>query len=617
MVWKTAVTTVLTKMSDPEDTSGSFLDQLSYALSSVYNAEMEPLLYYSQMAALLEIVHAFLRLVRSPVLVTAMQVSSRIVALIAIVHASSAQSKYPSKDRDGLTRKLGIQFFLNNLSVSDTLVPSSYLRIPLDQWGAGVMILSWASVEVPRYLFYVAALVTGDATKKTPYVLFWLRYSLFAVLYPTGIMGEMSVFRKAATDAAFVQSFSTVAATFYGVVLPIVYFFGSPFMIFNMVANRKSAFKKRFAKPPPPPRGLCWPVDSKGQRSSTEVNKAIVAAAVGAVNSDKAQAILKCKSWRFSYGKHLRALVEEQCKSPEAALKIAEAGLAKAYELFEFIDADGSAVSFEEAMNAKNTDKFCTGFVQGTGTKRTEKLEVPYKGEILSGQRLKDQIQAWVDYGTIEPSCGDAMIKCVDNPKWLDVSNRYFVLLGAGSAMGPLHVLMALGANIIAIDLDRPNIWKRLIGIARASSGSITFPLKVEQKTCTTDDELFAAAGCNLFTHTPMIRDWLLDLYPKNKPFTVGSYAYLDGALHVQVSLAMDAICRDLSEKRKGTSLAYLCTPTDLHLIPKEAHDDAEAYYKEYSKKLYCKFYVMERDGFKSLEPSPHVIVSLSVMSFL
>ena len=57
----------------------------------------------------------------------------------------------------------------------------------------------------------------------------------------------------------------------------------------------------------------------------------------------------------------------------------------------------------------------------------------------------------------------------------------------------------------------------------------------------------------------------------------------------MQVSLAMDAICRDLCDKRKGTSLAYLCTPTDLHLIPKEAHDAAAMNYKEFSKKMYCK----------------------------
>ena len=40
------------------------------------------------------------------------------------------------------------------------------------------------------------------------------------------------------------------------------------------------------------------------------------------------------------------------------------------------------------------------------------------------------------------------------------------------------HRQMALGANVIAIDLDRAPIWERLIGIARKSCGTLTFPLK-------------------------------------------------------------------------------------------------------------------------------------------
>lgn len=154
--------------------------------------------------------------------------------------------------------------------------------------------------------------------------------------------------------------------------------------------------------------------------------------------------------------------------------------------------------------------------------------------------------------------------------------------------MGPFLVLMALGANVIAVDLDRPGIWKRLLTIAKNSSGTMTFPMKKEQSACANDDELYAAAGCNLFTDTPKIRDWLVDLYP-GKDLTVGSYAYLNGALHVQVSLAMDAICKDMSEKRKA-SLAYLCTPTDLHVITKEAHEASVDEYKSYSNGLYCMF---------------------------
>ena len=69
-----------------------------------------------------------------------------------------------------------------------------------------------------------------------------------------------------------------------------------------------------------------------------------------------------------------------------------------------------------------------------------------------------------------------------------------FVLLGAGSAMGPFEVLMSLGANVIAIDLDRSFIWKRLIERARNSSGSITFPMSKEQSKCANDDEMYAAS---------------------------------------------------------------------------------------------------------------------------
>jgi hypothetical protein len=88
----------------------------------------------------------------------------------------------------------------------------------------------------------------------------------------------------------------------------------------------------------------------------------------------------------------------------------------------------------------------------------------------------------------------------------LDLSDSYFVLLGAGSAMGPFPLLMALGANIIAIDLDRPGIWKRLISVAKNSPGTLTFPMKVEQKGLT-EDEVAEKAGCNLFTETPEIRN--------------------------------------------------------------------------------------------------------------
>jgi hypothetical protein len=379
-------------------------------------------------------------------------------------------------------------------------------------------------------------------------------------------------------------------------------------MILNMAGNRRKAFRNRFAKPPPPPRGLVWPItdvkEGTGEeiRSSTDTSKSILAAAVGSVDAKAAEDVKAEKKWRFGYVKHLAKMVEVQCKSPEDALRIARAGLDAAYSTFQFVSKDGNTTTtFAEAMSAKNDTKFFTGYVRGeVPPEKNRKLEIAYKGRKISGDELKAQVRKWVDYGTIEPSAGDAIILCSENPKWIDLSDRYFVLLGAGSAMGPLEVLLSLGANVVAIDLDRPFIWKRLIESAKNSSGSITFPMTKEQKDCATDDDIYGCAGCNLFTETPIVRDWLVDLYP-GKAFTIGSYAYLNGALHVQVSLAMDAICRDLCARREAgkTSLAYLCTPTDLHLVPKEAHDAAASAYADYSKSPFCS--VMKLLGGKKL----------------
>jgi very-long-chain (3R)-3-hydroxyacyl-CoA dehydratase len=63
------------------------------ALADVYDESNLPeLLALVQSAALLEIVHAGIGFVRSPVTVTAMQVMSRIVALFAIYFSPDAQS---------------------------------------------------------------------------------------------------------------------------------------------------------------------------------------------------------------------------------------------------------------------------------------------------------------------------------------------------------------------------------------------------------------------------------------------------------------------------------------------------------------------------------------------
>lgn len=75
---------------------------------------------------------------------------------------------------------------------------------------------------------------------------------------------------------------------------------------------------------------------------------------------------------------------------------------------------------------------------------------------------------------------------------------------------------------------------------------------------------------------TPEIATWLCSVCP-DKKVTIGNYTYLDGALHVQLSLACDAIISKVAQKRKDLAIAFLCTPTDVHCVPKAAHEAAKA----------------------------------------
>ena len=239
------------------------LPSLLESFSQVYHStpELSKALVIVQTAAIMEIVHAATGLVRSPAAVTAMQVSSRLVALFAIVFSPFAQNHY----------------------------------------GAGLMILGWSLVEVPRYAFYVAALISGDATKGTPYPLFYLRYSLFFVLYPLGISGELLTFKNAISDNAFLSAFTGMSSILYNTYYFIIltYIPGGPFMYMNMVWNRANAMKKRFARPKPPPRGLVFPKGKKGDSSTSEAGVAALAAAVSAVDVEAGNKIAKSKNWRF------------------------------------------------------------------------------------------------------------------------------------------------------------------------------------------------------------------------------------------------------------------------------------------------------------------------------
>lgn len=321
-------------------------------------------------------------------------------------------------------------------------------------------------------------------------------------------------------------------------------------------------------QPARPIEGVVFPTNDKGERSTSDAQKQIFAAVLSKTDAALAEEVKNERNWRYKYNRYILKHVQGALKSPEAAVNSAQAGLDWIHNNFEFI-RDGKTYKFSEAMN-KFTGSYQTGVVKGKQAK-PDKYEytVPYKGRTLTNESLLKKLTFWAKYGTIESDTADAISSVVKNNKWCDLSDLYIVLLGAGSAMGPYSILMSLGANVIAIDLDRPQIWKRLISIAENSTGTLTFPLKKPQSEIKSQDELFENAGSNLITQAPEILNWLKTVYP-DKKLVVGNYVYLDGENFVKVALACDGITKGLCESRKA-GIAFLCTPTDVHVITDEA----------------------------------------------
>jgi hypothetical protein len=300
----------------------------------------------------------------------------------------------------------------------------------------------------------------------------------------------------------------------------------------------------------------------------------------------------KEKNWRFNYQKHFNNLVLASAYSADCALGASNAGIEYMHKNFEYVDPENpnNVRPFDEYM-AASAAPYDTATIDGV-SRGGKPLVVPYKGKDLTGAALKSQLNAWANYGTIEPDAASSISKLVDAGD-VNLSGRHFVVIGAGSAMGPYTKLLEHGATIIAIDIpgswgEGPKkMWERLVTTARKSSGKLYFPLSRPQSQCATDADLFAAAGCNLTEQPARILAWIKSIYiPANASLTVGNYTYLDSDMHVKLSLAADAIIQGLCQHRPNTSVAFLCTPTDLHVITEEAYKASLANYGFHPGKL-------------------------------
>ncbi|MDQ3955629.1 MAG: hypothetical protein M3285_08780 [Actinomycetota bacterium] len=306
-----------------------------------------------------------------------------------------------------------------------------------------------------------------------------------------------------------------------------------------------------------------------GRRSTQATGKRVFASAVRFVDASLADRIETAQNWRKTYLHAVRQTVELGVRSPKNALRIASDGLDEARSTFTF-ERDGDSFSLDEAFERSAPGRFRTEVVEGQAARATE-LVIPYRGEDLRGDHLRGRLERWRSEGRIEPSAAHAVASVVDNPEWLDLRDVRVALLGAASEMGPLEQLTSWGADILAVDLPKRNLWERILRLAREGAGRIRVPVS---RDVTATEDLSAAAGADLLTDTPEIMTWLATL-ASDAPFVLGNYAYAPGAVFVMVAVAVDAIAGELAGRGHLAGYAYLASPTEVYAVPRDTVEAA------------------------------------------
>ena len=303
-----------------------------------------------------------------------------------------------------------------------------------------------------------------------------------------------------------------------------------------------------------------------GQRSSSWLGKEVFASCVEGLDPDLARRIRGVGNWRKDYLGPCRDAVALAAESADNAHHIASTGLRTLYDNFVYVQ-DGEEVPLADAVANPGRPGLAEVTVVGRQRFAGAQLRLPYQGNDLVGSDIRAQLRRWTEAGTAEPTFEAAMSNVVDNPEWLDLRGVNVVLFGAGAELGPLRQLLRWGADVWAVDLPRPAVWERIISTALDSPGQLHVPVPDNLVLPASDDVegLARIAGANLITEAPQVRQWL-DLI-EDAP-VLGNYGYADGALHVRLSMACDAIMSSVTEQRQDVTLAFLATPTDAFAVP-------------------------------------------------
>lgn len=317
--------------------------------------------------------------------------------------------------------------------------------------------------------------------------------------------------------------------------------------------------------------GVQFPLGD-GRRSSTATGRSVLSDAAGAVDEGLAAQIGEHRDWRRGYLPALRSLTAAAGRSEQAALAIADTGLASITRRMVFASSQGEQ-PLQDAVNGPVAHRLATTTLCGSSP-REATLRIPYRGNLLSGDALRRQLDDWAQRAVIEPSCAHAVASVIENPDWLALEGRRVALLGAGAEMGPFQQLTEWGVHVIAVDLPGAGPWSRLCEMAINGAGRTTLPTTVGRAE--SHPQLPTLAGADLLRQLPELLEWL-DEAAESDALVLGNHVYADGAAHVRAAVAADALATALTDRRGQLSLAYLATPTDSFLVPSGVVEDARS----------------------------------------
>ncbi len=299
--------------------------------------------------------------------------------------------------------------------------------------------------------------------------------------------------------------------------------------------------------------------------STSQAARDVLAAALAKADPVGARAVEQETNWRRHYLAHYVRAVEAGVGDPAAARSIAHEGLRAVTAAMRFGDAPlDTAISgtpLNQVLKSRTVD--------GQGEPETD-LTIPYRGQRLRGTALEAQLADWRDRGIVTASCVEAVQTVMDHPEWLRLEGDTVVVLGAGAEMGPLRALQRWGAETVAIDVPRADVHERLIDRAVEGAGRTHLPNRIVTAAS-------ADTGADLLTDLPAVAEWLEGLPGR---LVLGNYCYADGAAHVRVAMAGDALADHLLHARPDTALAYLATPTDAYVVTAAEIERAEANYE-------------------------------------